>query len=370
MALLKGIILSPQGLQAGSLVFDGHILELSATASSKAAPYILPGFIDVHVHGGGGADTMDGAEGVKTLAKFHLQHGTTSLYPTTITNPWQSILKALEGVKQVMLEEPKNLPSILGVHLEGPFISPNRLGAQPPNAIEPSQELIQEALEFDVIKLVTLAPEIPNALAAAKQFSKAGVQLSVGHTRASYEEVLALSVLLKQMGARLGFTHLYNAMGGLEGRKPAVVGAALADADSFAELIFDRQHVHEASFLSAFNAKPDKLLFITDAMRASGMKDGKSELGGQEVSIKDGKAQLSDGTLAGSLLTLDQALGNAVNAGLSLEQASHLVSRNPANYMQLNDRGTLELGKRADMVVLDKELRILEVYVAGKKRVG
>lgn len=370
MTLLKGTILSPQGLQAGSLGFDSHILELRSSASSKAAPYILPGFIDVHLHGGGGADTMDGPQGVKTLAKFHLQHGTTSLYPTTITNPWQSILKALEGVKQVMLEAPDDLPSILGVHLEGPFISPQRLGAQPPNAIEPSQERIQEALEFDIIKLVTLAPELANALAAAQQFSNANVQLSVGHTRASYEEVQALRMLLREMGAELGFTHLYNAMGGLEGRRPAVVGAALAHKECFAELIFDKQHVHEASFLTAFNAKPNKLLFITDAMRASGMTEGKSELGGQEVSIKDGKAQLSDGTLAGSLLTLDQALRNAVNAGLSLEQASQLVSRNPANYMKLNDRGTLELGKRADIVVLDEALQILEVYVAGKKLVG
>lgn len=352
------------------MTFTNFIEAVDATSEVKDDIYILPGFIDTHVHGGGGGDTMDGSEGVYTLAKFHLQHGTTTLYPTTMTNPWANIIKALQGVREVMQEPSDNLPDIPGVHLEGPFISPKRLGAQPPFTLEPTRELLDELLKFNVIRLVTLAPEIPNALEAATTFAKAGVRVSIGHSAATYEQTKVCLETIRNAGGTVGFTHLYNAMGGLSGREPGVVGAALADKASFAELILDTHHVHHASFLAALNAKREQLFFVTDAIRAAGLPDGKTELGGQEVTVKEGRAVLVDGTLAGSVLTLDKALRNARETGLTLGQASKLLSAIPARYMGLEDRGRLTEGGRADLVVLSKEMKVLEVYLAGRRCVG
>ncbi len=369
MTTLTGNLVTPRGLTRGTVTFSKTI-EVITTSQARADIYILPGFIDTHVHGGGGGDTMDGATGIRTLAKFHLQHGTTTLYPTTMTNPWENILKALTGAKEIVREQPEDLPDLPGVHLEGPFISPKRLGAQPRFTLEPTRDLLEQLLAFDVIRLVTVAPEISGALEAAKKFVAANVRVSVGHSAASYEQVQTMVQLVQEHKGTLGFTHLYNAMGGLSGREPGVVGAALANTASFAELIFDTHHVHAASLLSALNAKPQHLFLITDCIRAGGLPDGETELGGQKVTVKNGKATLSDGTLAGSVLTLDKALRNALELGLSLEKISQLLSATPANYMGLEDRGTLELNKRADLVVLDKELKVLEVYKAGKKLIG
>lgn len=329
--------------------------------------YLLPGFIDTHLHGGGGGDTMDGAVGVRTLARFHLRHGTTTLYPTTITNPWERVLSALNGVREVREAEEPDLPDIGGAHLEGPFISAERLGAQPPFVLEPSQERVEKVLSLGVVSLVTIAPELPGALSAARTFAAAGVRVSVGHTMANFETVRAFTKIVQAAGGTAGFTHLYNAMSPLQSRAPGAVGAALADSASYAELIFDTHHVYEGSFLAAFAAKPEGLHFVTDSIRACGLEEGETELGGQKVTVENGAARLADGTLAGSVLTLDRALRNAVEAGLSLAQASRLLSQTPAQYMGLRDRGSLKPGKRADIVVLDEDLNVLEVYVAGRK---
>lgn len=367
MGQLSGKLVTPEGILEGHLSFSSVIETLEP--ASITGPYILPGFIDTHVHGGGGGDTMDGAEGVRTLATFHAQHGTTTLYPTTITSPWQAIKKALCDLKEVM-EEDGNFPDIPGAHLEGPFISPERLGAQPPYTLIPTPEQLDELLNLDTVRLVTLAPEVDNAQLAARRFAEAGVRVSVGHTKASYEDVAAFAKIVKAADGTLGFTHLYNAMGGLEGRIPGVVGAALADSEAYAELIFDLHHVQAGSFLAALRAKPNHLHFITDAIRACGRPEGQTDLGGQNVFIKDGAARLEDGTLAGSLLTLDQALRNTLNLDLSLTEVSDLLSANPARYMGLSDRGSLERGKRADIVVLNEAFEVQDVFVAGRKVVG
>ena len=329
--------------------------------------FILPGFIDTHVHGGAGADTMDGAEGVRTLARFHLSHGTTTLYPTTITSPWENVLAALKGVREVITTKDVGLPDIPGAHLEGPFISPERLGAQPPFTLPISQERLDEALALNVVRLVTIAPELEHAALAAERFAGACVRLSVGHSRASAEEVQSFAAAVRRAGGTLGFTHLYNAMGGLAGRDPGIVGAALADSEAYAELILDGQHVHEVSFLAALGAKPNHLHLVTDATRAAGLGEGETRLGGRKVIYKDGAVRLKDGTLAGSALTLDVALRNAVAAGLTLQTVSRMLSATPAGYMGLTDRGTLEVARRADVVVLNGKLEVEEVYVAGRK---
>lgn len=366
MTRLEGRLVLPQGVVAGRLEFGETITGLEADANASG-PYLLPGFIDTHLHGGGGGDTMDGADGVRTLARFHLAHGTTTLYPTTITNPWDAILHALDGVHQVQADPDPTLPSIPGVHLEGPFISPNRLGAQPPQTLLPTAAHLDELLALDVIRLVTLAPEVTGVFEAAERFARAGVRVSVGHTVADYETVRAFSETVSHAGGTLGFTHLYNAMGGLQGREPGIVGAALADRNAYSELILDLRHVHPGSFLAALEAKPERLHLMTDCIRAGGLGDGETELGGQRVSVENGAATLPDGTIAGSTMTLDRALRNAVSLGVGLEQTSRMLSEIPARYLGLTDRGSLIEGQRADLVVLDEDFEVLEVYVAGRR---
>ncbi|OLV18421.1 N-acetylglucosamine-6-phosphate deacetylase [Deinococcus marmoris] len=346
----------------------GH--QISAILPDSTAPthrLILPGFIDTHVHGGSGADAMDGPQAVRTLARFHAAHGTTTLLPTTITNPWENVLAALRGIRQVMDEG--GVPGgadIVGAHLEGPFISPGRLGAQPPNTLEPTPERIAEVLALNVVRAVTIAPEVPGALEASFEMARAGVRIGVGHTRADAETVTAFLNALNAVGARTCATHLYNAMGGIEGRIPGPPAALMADAHAYLEVILDNIHVHPGSFRLACAAS-HRVMLITDAMRAAGLGDGISELGGQRVIVKDGQAHLESGSLAGSLLTMDMALKNAMQAGISLAEASQMASGTPARSLNLSDRGMLEPGLRADLVVLDADLNVLEVYVGGHK---
>ena len=369
MPTLQGRILSPAGWLDGSIRFDERVLEVAPGPVPHGAPFVVPGFVDVHVHGGGGGDTMDGAGGIRTLAAFHARHGTTALLATTITNPWDRVVAALGAVQAVMLEGPGDGARVLGAHLEGPFISPQRLGAQPPFTVPATAERLREVLGFGVVRVVTLAPEEPGGLEAAEAFARAGVRVSLGHTVASAEVAATALAAVAEAGGVAGGTHLFNAMGGLEGRKPGVVGALLADPAAWAELILDGHHVHAASFRAAHHAKPERLVLITDAIRAAGLADGDYDLGGQVARVAGGTATLADGTLAGSVLTMDEAVRNAVKAGLPLATAVNLASLHPAQYLGLSDHGRLEAGSVADAVVLDEALAVREVYVAGR-RVG
>ena len=366
MTSLQGRILTPHGWQSAEIKFDSSITNLQSFASPKNPPYIVPGFIDVHVHGGGGFDTMDGTDGIRGMAAFHVKHGTTSLLATTITNPWNNVITALENAKSVMLE-PSSGAQILGVHLEGPFVSPKRLGAQPNFVVEPKPELVREVLEYDVIRVVTIAPEQPHALEACEMFARAGVRVSIGHSVATTEQVQTVLEKIQNANGFSSGTHLFNAMGGLEGRNPGIVGAILANTQTWAELILDGHHVHFSSFKTAFNAKPERLMLITDAMRAAGMPDGAYDLGGQLAHVSGGTAKLENGSLAGSLLTMDQAVRNAVTAGLSLETAINLASSHPAQYLGLEKKGRLEPGCDADIVVLDDRLEVQAVFVEGRQ---
>lgn len=359
---LSGQILTARGWISGELRFDQHITRIQPLENAPKR-YILPGFIDTHVHGGGGGDTMDGVEGIYTLARFHAQHGTTTLLPTTMTNPWDNVLAALAAVTEAMENPARGAADIVGAHLEGPFISPHRLGAQPAFAINPTPEKVEEVLDFQVIRVVTLAPELEGALEAAEMFAQEGIRVSMGHTTASY----AQAEKLMEVGLIHGATHLYNAMGTLSGRDPSALGAILAHPNVYAELILDFHHVHKGGFLAAYRAKPDRLFLITDAMRAAGMSEGETELGGQKVWVKQGEARLANGTLAGSVLTLDVALQNAVRCGLTLPEVSRMLSKVPADYLGLSDRGELEVGLRADIVVLNEDLELEEVWIKGER---
>ncbi|WP_345465938.1 N-acetylglucosamine-6-phosphate deacetylase [Deinococcus carri] len=363
---LRGQLVLPGGVVSGEVSFGPTLEAVTPRPEAPADVFILPGFVDTHVHGGGGGDTMDGPAGVRTLARLHARHGTTTLLPTTITHPWDRVLAALAGVREVMdAGGVAGGADIAGAHLEGPFISPGRLGAQPPNTVLPTPDLVAEVLATGVVRAVTLAPELPGATGAALTFAQAGVRVGIGHTRADAETVTALLGAVHAVGGRSCATHLFNAMGGIEGRDPGPPGALLADPHAYQEVILDLIHVHPTSFRLAHAAAPGRVVLVTDAMRAAGLGDGPSELGGQPVTVQDGRATLENGSLAGSVLTLDVALRNAVQSGVPLPEASRMLSAAPAASLGLTDRGRLEAGLRADLTVLDRELNVLQVYVAG-----
>lgn len=370
-ATIAGRLVLPDRIVQGRLRAGPTIQAIEEHTEAGAAPtrYVLPGFVDTHVHGGGGGDAMDGADGLRTLARFHLRHGTTTLLATTITRPWPEVIAALGAIAAVRAEGVADGAEIAGAHLEGPFISPHRLGAQPPFAVAPAPELVEAVLATGVVRVVTLAPEHPEAAAAARRFAAAGVRVSLGHTTADHDTVRAALAGIRAAGGTAGATHLFNAMEGLGSRAPGAVGAVLDDAHVFAELILDTHHVHPTAFRVARRCLCGRLLLVTDAMRAAGQGDGESELGGHAVRVRDGVARLADGTLAGSVLTLDAALRHAVAHGVPLVEAARLVSANACRYLGLRDRGELVEGLRADLVVLDEDLRVAEVWREGQRLV-
>ncbi|WP_336984937.1 N-acetylglucosamine-6-phosphate deacetylase [Asaia sp. HN128] len=363
---LAGQIVLPDRIVAGTLHFDTHVRAIDKNGAD-APFFILPGFIDGHVHGGDDADTMDGPEAIRHMARFHMKHGTTTILPTTITRPWEDVLYALDSAASVMNTPDEDGPRIHGVHLEGPFVSPHKLGAQPPFTIAPTPERLAEILARDCVRVVTLAPEIDHADEAMRIFADAGVRVSIGHTTADFEVSWAALNRICSCGGVAGGTHLFNAMSAIEGRNPGPVTALMCHDTSYAEMIFDTHHVHPASFRLASRIMRERLLFVTDAMRGAGQPDGPSTLGGQEVLIREGVVRLPNGSLAGSILTLDQAVRNAVTHGASLSEASKLVSTNPARYLGLADRGSLTPGRLADLVVLNRDLDIEQVWVNGRK---
>ena len=365
---LTGRVLTPSGLVAGSVRFGARVLAVEARGDlgdPAALPIVAPGFIDQHVHGGGGGDTMDGEPGVRALARHHLRHGTTALLPTTLTAPWSDVLEALAGVRAVMRAPGDGEAVVLGAHLEGPFVSPERLGAQPPFAVLPTFERVAEVLALGVVRVVTIAPELPGALESVGAWARAGVRVSVGHTRADAAAVEAFLAAVRAAGGVAGATHLFNAMGGIEGRAPGPAGALLADDAAVIEVIADGFHVAPAALRLAWRAAGERFVLVTDAIRASGMRDGESELGGRRVRVVDAAARLDDGTLAGSMLTMDAAVRGAVRAGVPLEAALRAASTAPARALGLGDRGVVSIGARADLVVLTPDLRVAEVVLGG-----
>lgn len=322
---------------------------------------ILPGFVDLHVHGGGGADVMDGPDAVQAVAAFHLRHGTTSLCPTTVTRPLDELERTVRDV-DALPDDPGGA-RLLGVHLEGPFISDKKLGAQPPHCLAPDPAALLRLLVAGKVATVTLAPELPGALELVRLCRDRGVRASLGHSAASCEEGAAAFA-----AGAAGVTHLFNAMRGLDHRAPGLAAAALEAEGAHLELILDLHHVHPALFRLALRAARGKLCLVSDAIRAAGLPDGPSELGGQPVTVRGGRVTLADGTLAGSVLTLERALGHAVGAGVSLEEASALLSRHPADALGRSDLGRLAPGALADLVELDADdLSLLRVWRGGRE---
>jgi N-acetylglucosamine-6-phosphate deacetylase len=356
---LVGRCLLEDGVRAARLTFDRRILEVERLPPRPEAPLVLPGFIDLHVHGGGGACAMEGEAAVRTLARLHARHGTTALLATTMTAPPAEIEAALDGIARVASAPEPGEARVLGAHLEGPFINPARLGAQPPFACDPEPGLVARLALRPPVRIVTLAPELPGASEAIRRLAPRGVRVQLGHSEAGFEEVRAALLA----GAR-GITHLGNAMSGLHQRSPGLLGAALALARN-AEIIPDLLHVHAGLVLAAARAIPG-LYAVTDATAAAGMPDGRYRLGRREVVRAGDGVRLADGTLAGSTLTMDRALRNLVAIGLPLEDAARRLTTLPAAYLGDDDRGRLERGALADMVVLDGDLHIERVYIGGE----
>jgi len=357
---LAGCVVTPAGPVPGALVCeDGRVAALRADAGAPADRLLLPGFVDLHVHGGGGADVMDGPDGVLRVAAFHLRRGTTALCPTTVTRPLDELREFLTGV--AALPEGGRGARVLGAHLEGPFIAPAKRGAQPDCCREPDREALEALLAAGPVATVTLAPELPGALDLIRLLVERGVRASLGHSAATYDVARSAFAL----GAT-GCTHLFNAMSGLAHRAPGLAAAALEAQGIDVEVILDGHHVHPAMFRLARRAVRGRLVLVTDAIRACGLPDGPSELGGQPVTLADGRCTLADGTLAGSVLTLDAALRNAVDAGVPLPEAADLLARHPADAIGRDDLGRLEPGARADVVELDADdLSLRRVWRGG-----
>jgi N-acetylglucosamine-6-phosphate deacetylase len=302
---------------------------------------------------------MEGGDAAWHVARQHARHGTTSLLATTMTAPQADLDAAFAALAPLCTQPAPNAARVLGVHLEGPYVSEARLGAQPPFARPASLDEISRLHALAPIRLITLAPEVGGNHALIAALVAQGFRVQLGHTTGSYEQ----GVAALQCGAT-GFTHLFNAMSALHHREPGMVGAALAHAE-FAEVIPDLLHVHPGAIHTALRAIP-KLYCVTDSTAAAGMPDGEYALGRHKVFKCMGGVRLADGTLAGSVLSMDQALRNLVNTlGLDLADASRRVSTFAADHMGLQDRGRLVPGAWADVVVLDRDLVVQAVYVEG-----
>ena len=363
-----------KGIIRTSVYFDDKIRQIGgyvAGAEEIELPenaVVLPGFIDEHIHGAGGSDAMDGnTKDLAIIAETVAKEGTTSFLATTMTQSKENILKAMRAVKEYREAAGEQGARIAGVHLEGPFIAAAHKGAQPLEYVAaPDSKTFEEynAACGNAIKIITLAPETDGALDFIRHIVAQGTVVSIGHTGAKYAEVKAAM----EAGAT-NVTHTYNAQSPLHHREIGVVGSALLLEDLYCELICDTIHVSvPAMQLLVKNKRADKLALITDAMRAKGLADGVSELGGQTVYVKGGEARLADGTLAGSVLRMNRALQNMVEkVGVPLTQAVDYCTINPARTLKMeNEAGSIAEGKRADFAVLNDKFDVLYTVRDGK----
>lgn len=357
------------------VIEDGRITALLSDAAPQLGSadeqmdlgggWLLPGFIDAQVNGGGGVlfnNTPD-VDSLRTLAAAHRRFGTTSLLPTLISDDAQVMRRAIDATRAAIAQ---GVPGVLGIHLEGPYIAPARKGTHDANKFRvPDADEIAMAASLDNgVTLLTLAPErVP--LESIRALVERGVIVAAGHTAASYEEARAGL----DAGIR-GFTHLYNAMSPLTGREPGAVGAALEDRDSWVGIIADGVHVHPASLRVALAAKPrGKVMLVTDAMPPVGADSPSYELYGEVITAVDGVVRNAAGSLAGSALDMATAVRNAVQLlGLPLEEAARMASRYPAQFLNLDDRlGEIAEGYQADLVLLDDALQVRSTWIAGQR---
>ena len=350
----------------GDIEFDKTITAVGSLAGGgdldAEGGYVIPGFVDVHTHGAVGEDFSDGkAEGLQPLSDYYAAHGVTSYLATTMTLKEEVLTPAMHAIRDFV---PKGGAKCAGIHLEGPFLSFAKRGAQAAeNLHKPDVAMFHRlnAASGGKVRLITVAPEEEGAIPFIEAVSKV-CTVSVGHTVADYDTAMAAY----KAGASHA-THLYNGMPSLLHRAPGVIAAAF-DSGATVELICDGMHIHPAVIRATHKLFGDKLVMISDSLRCAGMPDGQYELGGQPIEMKNGKATLlGTDTLAGSSSNLLAELKNVVSFGLSLEDAVYAATTAPAKAVGLTDTGVIAAGKAADLVVLDKDLNLKAVFVDGKQ---
>jgi N-acetylglucosamine-6-phosphate deacetylase len=341
-------------------VRDGRVAAMGM-ASSNGHGIAVPGFVDLQVNGFAGVDLLEAdAAGYRRAGEALLETGVTSYLPTFITAPEDRLLAALREVPI----EPGG-PRILGVHLEGPFLSPRRLGIHPAaDRRDPDVELLERLLDAGPVRLVTLAPELPGADALVNRLLLSEIAVSCGHSDATAEEAEAAF----DLGVRT-VTHLFNAMRPFRHRDPGIAGAALARDDVIVQIILDGVHLAEETARVICQAAPGRVALVTDAVAAAGMGDGFYFLGGSEIEVRNGIARSLDDVLAGSSLTMIEAVRNLHGLGIPLSEAVAAATAVPARVLSMRDLGRLDVGLPADLVVLDDNLEIERVCVGGEDRV-
>ena len=369
------VYVAGEGLKKCNLSFDETIAKISRCADKNAevielpeGAIVLPGFVDQHIHGAGGSDGMDGTEeDISIIAKTIAAEGTTSVLVTTMTQSPENITKALSAVKAYRENDKGDGARVVGVHLEGPFIAAAHKGAQPLEYVKaPDIQTFDgyNAASGNCIRIVTLAPEVDGAEEFIKHLSAQGIVASIGHTGAKYSDIeKAVS-----LGA-CNVTHTYNAQTALHHREIGTVGSAMLIDELNCEMICDTIHVSVPAMRLLVKNKPaDRLTLVTDAMRAKGIPDGVSELGGQTVYVKNGEARLADGTLAGSVLRMNRAVQNMVEkVGVPFTQAVDCATINPAKNLGIdNEVGSIAVGKRADFTVINANYDVLMTVRGGK----
>jgi N-acetylglucosamine-6-phosphate deacetylase len=372
--IVDGIILTPDERISGHqvVVEDGRItgiepvglLEAGAAEIDACGCVIVPGFIDIHTHGADGFDTMDASpEALHGIGSFIAQHGVTSYLPTTVTAPPEAILAAIQNIAST--PPPLDGAQHLGIHLEGPYLSHDYRGAQPPQHLRPaSPDEYNPWLLNKMVRLITVAPEVEGVPGLIRAGMQAGVEFALGHSAATYEQALAAV----ELGLHQA-THTFNGMPPLQHRNPGVLGVILSDDRIWAQVIADGIHVHPAVVKLLVKAKgSERTILITDAIRATGMPDGDYALGDQTVHVKAGIVRTEAGSLAGSTLTMDQALRNVMKfIGLGLREALPMATRIPAAAIGLKDRkGCIAPNFDADIVILDETHHVRMTMVGGR----
>ena len=357
MNSISGIIVNYDSVFEGEIEFDKTINKIKKTKLLNNHNYIVPGFVDLHCHGGNGFDTMEGIDSISEMSKYHLMHGTTSIVPTTWTNTLEQTSIALNDfIKMKELN-----PNILGVHLEGPFINPNKLGAQPNLTQKPSIEFVKKLCDLANIKIITIAPEIDGMDNFIKLLLDLNIKIQFGHTLADYD---CCEKFMNKYN--IGFTHLYNAMSGNDHRAPGVLSAALSKA-KFAEIICDNIHVSEQSIKIAKKCISG-LYTITDSINASGLKDGEYLFAKNRIKKENNSVKIiNDGTLAGSIVTMDKTFKNLIKMNFSIQEAVELTSYNASRYIENLNIGEIKKGLLSNFLVLDKEFNLIDVYLEGNK---
>jgi N-acetylglucosamine-6-phosphate deacetylase len=373
--LVAGRVVTPAGVVPGWVETDGERIAVvgegsaPAGAAGAAAWSIVAGFVDLHVHGGGGHSFTSGdPDAVVGGVRFHLGHGTTTTLLSLVTAPTSDLVAAAGRIRELLDDaDPLVRRHVAGIHCEGPFLAAARCGAQDPEFMtDPVPEVIDELVTASggQLRMMTIAPERRGALVAIAQLRSAGVIAAIGHTDATFEQAGEAIAA----GATVA-THLGNAMSPLHHRNPGAVGACLESSAVSCELIVDGHHLHPGFVRHAAASKgAGEIVLVTDAMAAAGVGDGRYRLGRLDVDVRDGKATLAEGgSLAGSTLTMDAAYRNAVDAGFDEVVASRAASANPARLLGIDDDvGTIEVGKRADLVVLDAAGDVVAVIAAGE----